>query len=230
MQYHKYFSFLAKALFVVVLLTFSEIRATPPSVIDPGYVLKQKIALTKKLDGVDAFIEIWRDKRTVPVKPAVIVFNSTRLNNSKNILTLEKPDATINVQYTDGLHKRIFLITQNFKSEFGSYNGPITQLLEIHENSIAWASAFAKNSRKSDQIILTRSLKSAWNFDRKTNDILQVRCLPNESFDGFITYFSRFHFGKQGWILTTRNEPILWEAEDGDRELGVSLPNLKKFP
>jgi hypothetical protein len=32
------------------------------------------------------------------------------------------------------------------------------------------------------------------------------------------------------WMLFTKTEPIFWEAEDSDQELGTSLPDLRKFP
>jgi len=236
---------------------FSVAHAAPTQPRNPDYIADQKILLTKKIDGIDASLEIWRDKRLsaadinlmrehdpdndptrslkfkiTPVRPAIVVLTSSGSGDSHTIqsLPLEKSYATINDKYIDGLHKRIFLVTQDFGIAFGSYNGPITQLLEVRGNSINWVKALNKNSNTNVQMSLLRSLKSAWNFDPKTNDILQIRCRPSDSPETFVTYFSRYHYDDRGWTLITRSEPMYWEAEDGDRELGTSLPDLKKFP
>jgi hypothetical protein len=249
--------YLIKATYLLkLLLILSVANAAPIQPKNPDYIADQKILLTKKSDGIDASLEVWRDKRLstadinlmrehdpdndptrslkfqkIPVKPAIIALTSNGSDDSHTIqlLPLEKPYATINDKYIDGF-KRIFLITQDFGIAFGSYNGPITQLLEINGNSMNWVKTLDKRSNINVQISLLRSLKSAWNFDPKTNDILQIRCRPSDSLDTFITYFSRYHHNDRGWTLITRSEPMFWEAEDGDKELGVSLPDLKKFP
>lgn len=54
---------------------------------------------------------------------------------------------------------------------------------------------------------------------------------PNEgSLEKFTTVFSRYHYDKSGWIVLTRSEGLLWEADDGDHRLGYALPDQKKFP
>lgn len=238
-----------------LLLTFSAAHATPALPRNSDYFIDQKIPLTKKLDGIEASLEIWHDRRLtnadirlmkqhdpdnnplsstkfrkVPVKPAIVALSNSDNPNNTHLLLLEKPYAAVIDKLNTELNKRMFLITQDFGIEFGSYNGPITRLLEVNSGSPKWMEAFDKNSNKYVQLSLMRSLKSAWNFDAKTNDILQVQCRPDDSPEGFVTYFSRYRHDGRQWTVTTKTESIYWEAEDGDRELGVSLPDLKRFP
>lgn len=46
---------------------------------------------------------------------------------------------------------------------------------------------------------------------------------------GFKTSYSRYHYSKNKWILKESSEDLLWEAEDGSKRLGVSLPDFNRF-
>jgi hypothetical protein len=218
-------------------------------------VIHQKLALTLKSDGIDGSLEVLRDGRLTasdikamqehdpdaapenaprfksdPLKPATLSLKSLdgRLVQS---LTLEKPYASIEaIEIAKG--KRIILLTQDYSVGMGSYNGPITRILETTPRSMRWVRAHNAVTGKEDMISLMRSLKTAWNFSRSgaATDILAVSCRPSDSMDKFKTTFSRYHHNGQGWILRTRSEGGLWEAEDGDQRLGYALPSLKKFP
>ncbi len=246
--------------FFIIIISFHCAEAAAAYPTHPGFVVHQKILLTKKIDGIDGALEIWRDKRltnsdikllrehdpdqnptrslkflNLPVKPALVAlvsYEHSKAHHTVQLLPLEKTYANIKEKNIGNASKRVFLVTQDFGIEFGSYNGPITQILELDAHSIAWAKAFDKKSHKTVQISLMRSLKSAWNFDPNNlnNDILVVHCRPDGSFEEFATYYSRYHYDGLHWTLFSRSEPFFWEAEDGDQELGSTLPDLTKFP
>jgi hypothetical protein len=240
--------------FLLTWLHIANASTVPPRNTD--YAVHQKIHLTKRINGVSGSLEIWRDKRLtdsdlklmqehdpdddstfllqfkkIPLKSALIALVSDDQQIIQT-LPLEKTYANIKEKIIGKTRKQIFLITEDFGIGFGSYNGPITQLLEVNKRSMNWINSIDKGSNKKVQISLMRSLKSAWNFDpnEKSDDILEVYCRPDESLERFFTYYTRYHYDEKGWTSIRRGEPLFWEAEDGDHELGVSLPDIKKFP
>ena len=226
---------------------------------DADFTVHRKLVLAKKTDGFDGSLEVWRDKRltdadlkimrehdpdsdpangprfkAVPVKPAVIRLKSEDGHLIQSLI-LEKPMAEIEAKNIGMKGQRIFLVTQDFGIGMGSYNGPITRILEVTPKSAAWAEALDRRSGKKTRISLMRSLKSAWSFTpAKTGgveDILEARSYPDETSDGFTTSFSRYHRDRRGWTTRVRTEPGLWESEDDDGRVGYSLPAPKvSFP
>ena len=129
------------------------------------YTSHQKISLTQKEDGVVGVLEILRDVRltaldikslevhdadfslsdskrfkSIPMKSAVIRFTTDRQQEAQ-VLDLEKPLASIEAVSIEN-DKRIFFLTQDFGIGMGSYNGPLTEILEITPHGLVWAEAF----------------------------------------------------------------------------------------
>ena len=171
--------------------------------------------------------------KSTPLKAAFVRLTSTNGHIIES-LNLEAPYAQMESIDTGEIGKRTLLLTQDFGIGMGSYNGPITRILETTSHSMSWAMAKNQNTGDEIQISLMRSLKTSWNFvpnkNERGKDIVKVSCRPDDSAMKFSTTFSRFHRDKQGWIFAARMENVFWEAEDGDRRLGYSLPELKMFP
>lgn len=238
------------ALFLLLLVSMANAE-------DADFVIHRKLGLTKEADGFAGSLEVLRDKRltdadlkdiqehdpdsdptdgprfkAVPMKAAVVRLKS-ETGQLIQSLALEKPVADLEAKNIGMKNKRIFLVTQDFGMGMGSYNGPITRILEVTPKSAAWVEALDRRSGKKSRISLMRSLKSGWNFTpakkEGVEEILEARCYPNETLEGFTTSFSRYHYGRQGWTRLTSTEPRLWESEGGDGGLRYSLPALKSF-
>ncbi|MGK5085524.1 hypothetical protein WDW37_19725 [Bdellovibrionota bacterium FG-1] len=236
--------------------------ASTTNAANPNFVIHQNLPLSKELDGFDGRLEILRDSRlrgadikmmkehdpdsnperaprfkTHPLRMAVVQLKSGSANVVQSI-TLDKPYANLEAVTIGEKGRRYYFLTQDFAIGMGSYNGPITQILEVTSQAITWAKARDLATHKESPISLMRSLKTAWNFasskNGKDKDILEVSCRPADSKDaskeGFITTFSRYHHSSQGWTLVEKSENGFWEAEDGDQRLGYALPDLRKFP
>lgn len=242
-----------------LILSLSSVFVLASDVVDVSdFVVHNKVILNKELDGFDGTIEILWDKRLTdedikklhgndpsidllhsqlfkdtPLKQSIIRVKSNE--GAIQVTTLEKPIASIELISIGQPHKRIALITQDFSIGMGSYNGPITQILEINSGSIGWARAHNLQTGKQNTVFLMRSLKTAWNFilNRNKKDILKVSCRPeNLKSNSFVTTFSRYHYNDKGkgWLLAEKSEHGCWESDDSEQRLGYVLPDQKKFP
>lgn len=240
--------------------------ASSPATPGADFVIHQAITLTRQYEGIEGRLEIVRDQRLkdsdikgiqerdldAPLESSSR-FKSNPLNMARLLLksqdghvqqsiVLDKPVADLKAVDLQN-HERVILVTQDFSVGMGSYNGPITQILDIAGSSMSWATACESktNCKNKKKISLMRSLKTAWNFapskNGKSKDILEVSCRPDEFLGptgqpAFVTRFSRYHKVDGNWVASSRSERKLWEAEDnGHGEmLGYVLPDLKKFP
>jgi hypothetical protein len=217
----------------------------------PDFIVHQTLVLTQKSDGLNGSLEIVRDSRLTetdiqilqahdpstnpdnfpgsdnkPIKPARLLLKASDGQLIQS-LTLEKPYA--NMEAVDiGAGTRTFLVTQDFSTGMGSYNGPVTQVLEATPNSIDWAKVRGKTS----PISFMRSLKSDWTFAPTPDgkDILSADCRPDANADHFYTTFSRYHRSKTGWVRVARTEKLFWEIEGNIGESDSTFPSRKKFP
>lgn len=228
--------------------------ASAPRTDIPASVVHQSLALTQAIDGVDGSLEVLRDSRltdsdikalqehdpdtspelsprfkNAPMQPARLVLK-VHDGHSVQSVQLAQPYATLEAAQIR-TNKRTILVTQDFGIGMGSYNGPITHILNVAPGKMTWAKARSSDGKKT-QIALMRSLKSAWNFVSTPagQDILAINCRPDENPDKFTTTFSRYHPNEDDWTVSFRKENILWEAEDGDQQLGYELPDSRKFP
>lgn len=108
----------------------------------------------------------------------------------------------------------------------GSYNGPVTFLVEVSDGHLTWLDAKDHATGKSERITLMRSLKSAWQFVPASQgggqDILQAVCRPTPAAvrsDAvrFVTTYRRYFFDGQSWIRLAR-------AVDGLTEFDAAFP------
>ena len=116
-----------------------------------------------------------------------------------------------------------YLVSADLTAEAGSYNGPLTIPVEIVAGHLQTAVAQRAKGR-TEPIRLALTGKAAWQRVKGRNnvdDLLSVSSRPQPP--GFVTDYRRFHPTTQGWRLTQRSAPGLWES-DGE------FPPIRHFP
>ena len=211
------------------------------------------LALDRSSFGVEGKIEVLKDKRLLdsdikafeedPIevgsnfeslpkfkekqpKHAQLVFLNA---NNKVIQTIELEKAYASVNVLDlGLNKKFVLVEQNYSIGWGSYNGPIAQILEVTPNEMKWVKAQNPADHQSDDIMLMKSLKRDWKIvQTKTGkEILKVACnADSDSKEGFSTSYIRYQYTPNGWIKKMKVKPVEWWSENEN-----DFPSLKNFP
>ena len=206
------------------------------------YAVRKSISLTQTINGAAGQLELVTDTRVKPgmsdaetvdflparlrlVTPSGVVAWEKKLERSRAELTTAPPlYGTKNARPT-------YLLTVDYSADMGSYNGPITFLVEVVDGKPRYASVQNK------PIALMRSLKTDWKFwpekskPGRSTDILEVACRPNsaaklsdENTDNdFVVIFRRFHFDGRGWTKREKSRVGFWE-DDG------KFPALSRFP
>jgi hypothetical protein len=118
--------------------------------------------------------------------------------------------------------KQFFLATEDLSVGAGSYNGPVTHVLDASSpNRIDEA-----RDNLGHEITLLSSLKSVWKV--VPDGILEATCAPdtalNEDSVAFIRYFERLRYQNGKWVRTERVESGY--TDFGDEE----FPAHDKFP
>jgi len=225
----------------------------------PDLAVAKSLTLTAALDGFNGQLELLEDVRLTPdlektlwgsggpdmaldqSDPRYKDFTSTPLRKAvlrlrdahRKIVaekTLEREQARIRFeQLYSGL--RTILVTTDLSAGFGSYAGPLTELLEVAGGRLETIIAKNAESGLSKPIRLLSTLKTAWKLvptasdQNNLKDILEVACRPDfDSKDAkfFVTY-TRYHWDGKGWIVLTRKVHGFWEDEG-------SFPALGRFP
>jgi hypothetical protein len=231
-----------------------------------GYQVVQSLALIQSTDGIDGALEVLRDDRLTsddikkikehdpdpgqnPLEgarfksdPAKVAVLHLKNSSDKFIaeLELEKADAELAAQdLRDGGHRVIF-VTQDYSAGMGSYNGPITQILDIGPTNILWAKTTDIRTGEKTEISLMQSLKTGWGLRPskagKGRDILKASCRPTDLSDAngnliFNTTYSRFHRDHQEWKVVKKvQKNELWENEGPNSFDGGAQSFFKKFP
>jgi hypothetical protein len=110
--------------------------------------------------------------------------------------------------------KPTFIITTDYSIGAGSYNGPISRLLEVTEKGIVYLLP--------DNTGLMNSLKAAWATvdGNGSKDIIFKSCHPDydakQNTDGssnFLVVYGRFRFDGKAWKKTTHTKPGFWEND-----------------
>lgn len=125
----------------------------------------------------------------------------------------------------------VFFVTGDLTADFGSYNGPVTQVFQVKNGHVLWA--IAREGRRPERIYLMDSLKTHWEVRRNGEggiDIFEVACRPDvdtlteKGVDFQITY-TRHSFDGASWTSVSRSEKGYWEYEDNE-----DFPDRGKFP
>ena len=137
-------------------------------------------------------------------------------------MVLDAPLARLDSIALRGTKVATFLVSVDLTAVAGSYSGPLTIPVEMHDGHLERAYAVTEN-KQSEPINLALTGKAAWKkiAKRGGDELFAVRCQPKG--DGFITSYYRYYTSRQGWRVRMRSEPLLWES-DGE------FPLMRRFP
>lgn len=135
---------------------------------------------------------------------------------------LEAPLARIDPKPVKGAPHATYLVTADLTTDAGSYNGPLTILLQVVQDRLDVATARGDDGGAAP-IHLTLTGKAAWqrHSTGTADQFLQVDSMPARA--GFVTRYRRFFVERKKWTQRTRRRAGLWES-DGD------FPPVSRFP
>lgn len=208
------------------------------------YVVVQAFALHHEVNGVEGTLQLLMDKRlTRPVgeklwgkgewsfvfpKDSTLYkeFSALPPGNSELRITdsrgkviarrdLEMPLAKLEPWNPVSSANQFFLLTQDYSTGAGSYNGPGTIVLRITGGNFHDAKALDAESHVKKPIRLAKSLKSDWRISRRGNEgeILSVSCHPLD--DGnFVIDYVRYALEEGRWLEYKRQVQGFWESDE----------------
>ena len=215
----------------------------------PRLAVFQRMPLASAADGIDGELQVMQDARITPAhrkalwgiadmamkdaNPMWDVFKKIPPRNgvlrivnkdgtvvdSKN---LERPLAWMDRAHLHGGNRVTYLVTVDYGLGWGSYNGPITFLVEIAGGRMNWLDAAVGRNGKSRPIVLMQSLKTVWKIVKapggQGREILAAACRPGD-FTGsdteFLMTYSRYFFDGKKWVRLDRLEEGYSDFEDG---------------
>jgi hypothetical protein len=233
------------------------VGTTAASAQDRGLKVKTTIQLASSTDGIDGTLELFEDARLTaklentlwqtggpglaldPSDPFLKQLTDPPLEHALLRLTdaqqkvigemaLERELARTQIV---SLHEgfRTILVTTDLSSGFGSYSGPLTELLDLSHNRLDIATALDLQTRAREPIHLASTLKAAWHFSpfsgsqAPRRDILEVACRPKADGNKFSISRTRYHWVGAGWVSATRSSPGMWESDE-------PFPPASRFP
>jgi len=144
---------------------------------------------------------------------------------------LKGPYAEIDKTYLYSDNKPTYIISEDLTASMGSWNGPVSTLIEIKNGKIKELEYRSAKSDQKNHFFLMRALKSDWRIidsgKGKGKEILSVHM--ERTYDektgelGELIRYRRYSFNGDEWIKLERTEEGWWESVDG-------FPNLSKFP
>ncbi len=247
--------FLLRALFFVALLVAYAVHAQAPAL-----AVKARVDLTLTADGFTGRLELMEDARITteldkimwqsggpdmaldpndpllkqfassPLQPAVL-----RLRDAKGHIVaekkLEREQGRLEVHQLHPGNRSIF-VTTDLSAGFGSYSGPLTQVLDTSKGALEFVRA--RDSLKDDReiISLAATLKTAWRLVKAPAsagpgvEILQVACRPDLDHPGsdkFLITYTRYHWTGSEWVTADSKRSGFWEADQ-------PFPSFARFP
>jgi len=120
--------------------------------------------------------------------------------------------------------EQLFLLTEDFSTEAGSYNGLRTTLLQVGDSSLHDVRALNTTSRQEESILLWKSLKSDWRMTRREDqrESLAVSCHPTRE-GQFMVEYARYSLEGGRWLSYRREVDGFWESD-------APFPNRSEFP
>ena len=143
-------------------------------------------------------------------------------NTLVDSIELERPMARVSkVSVYEKPARDTFLVTVDYSAEAGSYNGPITYLVEIDDGHLKFLEATDRATGKADRIALMQSLKRIWQFvpaarGSSGKDILYALSQPSDAtVNEFVTVYRRYFFDGTRWVRVSREKKGLSEFDSG---------------
>jgi hypothetical protein len=221
-----------------------------------NYVVAQTFALHPEPNGIQGTIQLLLDARlTVSVREEMwghgnwqaLFPQDSPLNKDFSILppgnakleirtgggkllvsrALEMPLAKLEEWSPAGKTNWGYFLAQDYSIGAGSYNGPVTTLIQIKGGAFRDVTAFSAQTQRDEPIHLAKTLKQGWRITSGVNgtEILAVSCHPNFSAqnDSFVVDYTRYAFDGTRWHKYTRQENGLWESDN-------PFPQRSAFP
>lgn len=129
-------------------------------------------------------------------------------------LTFEVPLAQLHPTPLRGTETPTYLLTLDLTAESGSYNGPVTLLIEVRQQRLQQVAAIGAD-KNVEPIRLALTGKAAWKRIARgnTDHLLTVACQRQE--DEFVVTYRRYFPSEHGWLVRTRTQPGFWESDGG---------------
>lgn len=139
-------------------------------------------------------------------------------NDGKLVAERSLEKALAKLQEWDPAHSgnREFLLTVDYSAGWGSYNGPITTLLQISNGTFHDVEALNGNTGQEEPIHMMRSLKSDGKITKseKGEEILSLSCHPKND-NNFVLDYTRYSFNGARWLEYKRQDKGFWESDGG---------------
>jgi hypothetical protein len=224
----------------LVALLFTQTTATE------SFAIRASLPLTQPVHGIDGTLQLVQDARlTVAMQRKLWNTGETstltlrnaalrivrRDNTIVDSIDFERPMARLaKVRLYGTPGRETFLVTVDFTAEAGSYNGPITYLVDVVGGHLKFLEATDRTTGKADRIALMQSLKRSWQLapaqpgSPGTRDILYALSQPGDATaTEFVTIYRRYFFDGTSWIRVSREEKGLTEFDGGP-------PSRRLFP
>ena len=157
--------------------------------------------------------ELFKDFSTFPPRNAKLII---RDETGKVVAerALERPLASLEECGPNRGGKGGYLLTVDFSIGSGSYNGPGTTLLQVLNRTFLYAEAINVATRKRKVIRLTKSLKSDWRIETRSErtEILSLSSHPANN-DNFVSDYVRYSFDGTQWLEYRQQKAGLWESD-----------------
>jgi hypothetical protein len=137
-------------------------------------------------------------------------------------LTLDAPLARLDPVPIRGTRVPTYLLSVDLTAEAGSYNGPLTFLVEVKNRRLQRVEATASDGHH-EYIHLALTGKAAWKKVPVGNvdDFLSVSCQPKGG--SFVIFYRRYHPTRHGWKVRICSIPGFWESDS-------EFPDIRLFP
>ena len=232
-------------------------KLQPPQEQTTPYETVFRFPLTQRANGVDGYLELRQDRRLSPKlsgllwgtgdvniddNPELATFKSERPRDAAiqvvdragkvlEVTRLARPLAKLRKVQLYGDSKLTYLLTVDYSAGFGSYSGPITNLVEVKGGHLLWVESIEAKTRRTGKISLMDSLKTIWKLvdapDGKGKQILFAQCRPDWSSvkddPDFTTTYARIYFDGTTWLTKERTVKGISEFDQG-------FPSRKYFP
>ena len=212
-----------------------------------------RVSLTKQANGIDGWLEVRIDPR-IPQRLRNKMWgdadwsfeldtndrlyktflkdppkNATLVLIDKNGMVVEQDNLDTplaSIGKIDLLkHQLSIQLTEDYSVGWGSFAGPLSRIIEIHDGHLDWITAKNASTGKNEEINLIFALKSNWKLSESKygNDILSVLCRPDSNAENMQIQYTRYHFDGTGWMKYTKIKEGVWEADE-------AFPSRREFP
>ncbi len=142
-------------------------------------------------------------------------------------LSLDAPLAKLDASPLRGAPVPSFLVTTDLTAPAGSYNGPLTRVVQVVDGHLSFANAI-DDAGHTQPIAVALTGKAAWR--RAVVDGREVLLSVSSQLqsDAFVTRLSCFFLDEAHWHLRTRSEPGLWESDADFPQKGFACAAAKR--